>query len=110
MRGPIHQTTHIFYEVGYFLISLVSRVYNAINGGSMHQTYSSRVHIEAREARECAVLGLLNCEGAIWIKREKQINRLFPWQADHCARSWASEVSRARKTLARNGEYPVAGV
>lgn len=48
MRGPIHQTAHILYEVGYFLISLVSRVYNAINGGSMHQTYSPRDRIEAK--------------------------------------------------------------
>lgn len=104
MRGPIKQTGHILFEVGYFLISLISRVYNAINGGSMHQTYSARVHIEARDARGCAVLGLLNCDGAIWIKREKRINRVFFWQDDHCAKAWASEVSRARKTLARNGD------
>lgn len=104
MRGPIQQTGHILFEVGYFLISLISRVYNAVNGGSMHQTYSARVHIEAVEARECAVLGLLNCDGAVWIKREKRINRVFFWQADHCAKAWASEVSRARKTLARNGD------
>lgn len=91
MRGPISQTLHIVYEVGYFLISLVSRVVNAIKGGSMHQTYSARVHIEARDNPE-------------WRKIEARINRVFFWQPDHCAQAWLSEVMRARKTLQRNGD------
>lgn len=89
MRGPVSQSLHIAYEVGYFLISLVSRVFNAINGGSMHQTYSARVHIEARTNPE-------------WHKTEKLINRIFFWQVNHCAAAWQAEVTRARKTLMRN--------
>ena len=107
MRGRIKQTCHILYEVGYFLASLFSRVFNAINGGSMHQTYSARVHIEAREAREAregAAWGLLNKHGMEWVSRERRINAVFFWDADHCESAWTSEVSRARKTLARNGE------
>lgn len=92
MRGPIDQSLHVAYEVGYFLVSLVSRTINAtVYGGSMHQTLSSRAHIDARTDAE-------------WARREAKINRLFFWQEGHCARAWASEVSRARKTLERNGE------
>lgn len=104
MRGPVRQTAHILYEVGYFLISLVSRVFNSINGGSMHQTYSARVHIEARDARNCAAQGLLSCTGIDWIKRARRINAAFFWQEDHCAKAWAAEVLRAKKTLERNGD------
>ena len=104
MRGRIKQTCHILYEVGYFLISLVSRVLNALNGGSMHQTYSARVHIEARDARQGVTRGLLNRVGMEWVRREKRINAIFFWDDDHCEGAWASEVSRARKTLSRNGE------
>lgn len=104
MRGNLKQTCYIIHEVGYFLASIVTRVYNVLKGGSIHQTYSARVHIEARDACDGVARGLLNCEGAIWIKREKRINRVFFWQEDHCAKAWASEVSRARKTLARNGD------
>lgn len=104
MRGRIKQTCHILYEVGYFIASLVSRVYNAINGGSMHQTYSARVHIEALEAREGVARGLLNKAGMEWVRRERRINAVFFWDDDHCEMAWTAEVSRARKTLARNGE------
>lgn len=92
MRTRWQQTLHVAYEVGYFLISLVSRIINAtIYDGSMHQTLSARAHIEART-------------NAAWARRERRINRLFFWQADHCARAWLSEVTRARKTLQRNGD------
>jgi hypothetical protein len=92
MRGPVAQAAHVTYEVGYFMASLASRTVNAtIYGGSMHQTLSARAHIEARSDAE-------------WAKRERRINRVFFWQADHCAQSWLSEVTRARKTLQRNGD------
>ena len=109
MRGPIHQTGHILFEVGYFLISLVSRVLNAVfYQGSMHQTLSARTHIEARDAW----LTFDEWEAASarkWIARERRIDRLFyvltfGRQTGHCARAWQSEVTRARKTLARNGD------
>ena len=97
MRNPIQQTLHVVYEVSYFLISLLSRTANAVFfKGSMHQTLSARTHIEARANPE-------------WKKQEKLIDNLF-WvltfgkQKNHCEGAWASEVSRARKTLQRNGE------
>lgn len=91
-RGPIRQTAHIVYEVSFYLIALISRVANAaFYGGSVHQTLSARTHIEART-------------DAAWAKRERRINRLFFWQDGHCAGAWLSEVTRARKTLQRNGD------
>jgi hypothetical protein len=94
MRTRWQQAAHVAYEVGYFLISLGSRVINAtIYGGSMHQTLSARAHIEARTKTE-------------WAAREDRIDRLIFWQDEHCARAWASEVTRARKTLQRNGDLP----
>ena len=92
MRGPVAQSAHVAYEVGYFLISLVSRIINAtIYGGSMHQTLSARAWIDART-------------DAKWAKRARRINRLFWWQQNHCESAWISEVKRARKTLQRNGD------
>ena len=92
MRGPIHQAAHVAYEVGYFLLSLVSRIVNAvIYAGSMHQTMSARAHIEARFSDR-------------WARIEHRINAAFFWQDNHCAEAWASEVTRARKTMARNGD------
>lgn len=83
---------YVIYEVGYFSISLISRIINAaIFMGSMHQTLSSRTHIEARSSPK-------------WQEREKLINRLFFWQVGHCEIAWGAEVSRARKTLIRNGD------
>lgn len=109
MRGPIAQTGHIAYEVGYFLISLVSRVWNAINGGSMHQTFSARTHIEARTARKRDLTSMQDIvEMQRWIRLERRIDRLFliltlGYNVDHCAGAWDSEVTRALKTLQRNG-------
>jgi|DEB0MinimDraft_12_1074336.scaffolds.fasta_scaffold42602_2 hypothetical protein len=104
MRGPIHQSAHVIYEVGYFLISLISRVINAVfYAGSMHQTFSARCHIEALDERRTA-----DWHGAAWSDewnaREHRINAAFFWQDNHCAEAWASEVTRARKTLSRNGD------
>lgn len=92
MRGPIEQAGHVAYEIGFYLASIASRTINAsFYGGSMHQTLSARAHIEART-------------NARWKQIEGRINRLFFWQKDHCAKSWDSEVSRAWKTIERNGD------
>ena len=94
MRTRWQQALHVTYEVGYFLISLGSRVLNAtVYAGSMYQTLSARAHIEGRT-------------DPAWARRERRINRLFFWQDGHCARAWLSEVTRARKTLQRNGDLP----
>lgn len=94
-RTRRQQALHVAHEVGYFLISLMSRTLNAtLYAGSMHQTLSARAHIEARTSQ-------------VWARREARINRLFLWQNDHCAQAWASEVTRARKTLQRNGDLPL---
>lgn len=98
MRGPLAQAGHVAYEVAYFAVSLISRTINAVfYGGSMHQTLSARTHIEALTS-------------PVWAKRERRINRLFyalslGRQTAHCAGAWDSEVTRARKTLQRNGDY-----
>lgn len=105
MRGPIHQAAHVAYEVGYFLLSLISRTINAVfYAGSMHQTLSARAHIEAKDAREAIALGWDSVYNRKWIKTENRINGVFFWQRDHCEKSWLSEVTRARLTLERNGD------
>jgi len=92
MRGPIRQAAHIAYEVAFFLASIFSRTINAtFYAGSMHQTLSSRAHIEAIESPR-------------WRQVERRINCVFFWQKDHCAIAWQAEVSRALKTLQRNGD------
>jgi hypothetical protein len=92
MRGPIQQTWHVLHEIGFYLASLFSRTINAsFYGGSMHQTLSARAHIEARTSPR-------------WQQIERRINRLFFWQEDHCKQAWDSEVGRAWKTIARNGD------
>lgn len=94
MRSPLAQAAHIIYEIGYVFFSLLSRTINAtFFKGSMHQTLSARAHIEARYDKS-------------WVKLEKRINRLFFWQENHCSEAWLSEVTRARKTLIRNGDLP----
>lgn len=94
MRPPLHQAAHVAYEVAYFLVSLLSRTINAVfYAGSMHQTLSSRAHIEARTDDK-------------WRATEARINGIFFWQDNHCADAWLSEVTRARKTLQRNGDLP----
>lgn len=104
MRGPIKQAAHIAYEVGYFMLSLFSRITNAVfYGGSMHQTLSARTHIEAKDARDDIENGWDSSYARRWIARERRINAVFFWDDDHCAASWQSEVSRAIKTLTRNG-------
>lgn len=105
MRNCIQQSAHVLYEVGYFLASLISRTMNAVfYAGSMHQTLSARTHIEARDAREDVAAGVINSYNRKWIRRERRINAVFFWQSDHCAKSWGSEVKRARKTLEWNGD------
>lgn len=93
-RTRLQQAGHIAYEVGYFLLSIISRVINAaIYEGSMHQTLSARAHIEARTSLQ-------------WGQIELRINRLFFWEENHCAEAWLSEVTRAMKTIERNGGLP----
>lgn len=92
MRGPIEQAGHVAYEILFWQASIFSRAINAtFYGGSMSQTLSARVHIEARTSER-------------WQQIERRINRVFFWEEDHCARAWDSEVSRAWKTLQRNGD------
>jgi len=65
---------------------IASRFINAACfGGSTHQSVSARAYLE-------------------WPEWAQWINRLFFWQADHCAEAWASEVANARRTLEMNGE------
>lgn len=85
MRMP--RPLYIAYRVAEMLVSVLSRLLNAILGGSTHQTTSARAHIEPQ-----------------WRVARRIINALFFWQADHCLWAWEQEVASARKTLARARE------
>ena len=92
MRGPVVQTLHVLYEVGYFFFATLSRAVNAtIYKGSMHQTLSARAEVDSRTSY-------------VWARRKRVINRLFFLQEDHCLKAWNSEVGRAIKTLERNSK------
>lgn len=95
MRNPLQQFFHILYEVGFFLVSIPSRILNAICRGSMHQTFSARVHMEVRRGNNK------------WLRIERIINTIFFWDEDHCKRARDSEVKRAWRTIELNGDvYP----
>ncbi len=83
----MRRSTYIAWRAVSDMVSLLSRAMNAfLFGGSTAQTTSARAHLEAPGS-------------ATWARRRDWINRLFFWQADHCAGAWATEVDRARYVL-----------
>lgn len=99
------QTGHVAYEVGFVILSLLSRVINAtILGGSMHQTTSARAYLEAHPS---------NGEAArrAWVRANAAINGLF-WALsfgqvdDHTRQARDADVLRMRRGLHRYGEGP----
>lgn len=77
------RVSHIAFRVIEMLVSVASRLYNAMAlGGSTHQTTSARAH-----------LGGLPRHRAV-------INAIFFWQKDHCRLAWQQEVREAKRTLA----------
>jgi hypothetical protein len=85
----IRKICRILKEIVYTLVSLVSRIINAVFlRGSMHQTTSARAHVMS------VVYG-----DPFWMRIRKFINRLFFWEVDHCALAWEFEYDRASRTI-----------
>jgi len=85
----MNRLAYIPYRLAFDLVSLFSRMINAILfGGSTAQTLSARAYIDGQDSM------LWRCIG-------QGINLLFFWQENHIADAWASEVERARYTLER---------
>lgn len=85
---------YIIMRFAFDLLAVLSRLLNAtVFGGSTSQTLSSRAHIESLTSET-------------WARRRLFINRLFPWQSDHCAEQWAYDVDQAHKIIARNSVGP----
>ena len=77
---------YIVARLGGALLSSVSRFFNAaVLGGSTSESISAR---SFREPWPTAVKWI---DTALWI-----------FERDHCRKAWDTEVSDARKTLARN--------
>jgi hypothetical protein len=85
----MHRLAYIPYRLAYDLVSLFSRMLNAIVfGGSTAQTLSARAYIDGQDS-------------VFWERIGQGINLLFFWQENHIADAWAAEVERARYTLER---------
>ncbi len=83
----MRRSTYIAWRAASDMVSLLSRAMNAfLFGGSTAQTTSARAHLEAPGS-------------VVWARRRRWINRLFFWQADHCADAFQAEVVRARYVL-----------
>jgi hypothetical protein len=85
----MNRIAYIPYRLAFDLVSLLSRMINAIVfGGSTAQTLSARAYIDGQD-------------NVFWERIGQGINLLFFWQENHIADAWASEVERARYTLER---------
>jgi hypothetical protein len=85
----MNRIAYIPYRLAYDLVSLFSRMLNAIVfGGSTAQTLSARAYIDGQDS-------------VFWQRIGQGINLLFFWQENHIAGAWAAEVERARYTLER---------
>lgn len=80
---------YVIWRIAKDLGGLASRALNAfVFGGSTAMSTSVRAHMEAEECPK-------------WARRRRFINRVFWWQADHCAEEWEAEVARANYVLSR---------
>lgn len=85
----MNRLAYIPYRLAFDLVSLFSRMINAIVfGGSTAQTLSARAYVDGQDS-------------VFWQRIGQGINLLFFWQENHIADAWASEVERARYTLER---------
>lgn len=85
---------YILYEIGFLVVSLISRVINAVVfKGSMQQTLSARAYVMSHGEPK-------------WEHRRKIIDTIFFWEDQHCRNAWLAEVDRARRTLYRNEALP----
>ena len=94
----MNRIAYIPYRLAYDLVSLFSRMLNAIVfGGSTAQTLSARAYIQTLSARAY----IDGQDSVFWERFGQGINLLFFWQENHIADAWAAEVERARYTLER---------
>ena len=85
----MNRLAYIPYRLAFDLVSLFSRMLNAILfNGSTAQTLSARAYIDGQDS-------------VFWQRIGQSINLLFFWQDNHIADAWAAEVERARYTLER---------
>jgi hypothetical protein len=85
----VNRIAYIPYRLAFDLVSLFSRMLNAIIfGGSTAQTLSARAYIDGQDS-------------VLWERFGQGINLIFFWQENHIADAWAAEVERARYTLER---------
>jgi hypothetical protein len=85
----VNRIAYIPYRLAFDLVSLFSRMLNAIVfGGSTAQTLSARAYIDGQDS-------------VFWERFGQGINLLFFWQENHIADAWAAEVARAQYTLER---------
>lgn len=85
----MNRALYIPYRIVFDLVSLFSRMLNAIFfNGSTAQTLSARAYLNGRDSRFWWVMGRI-------------INALFFWQEDHVKAAWEAEVERARHVLQR---------
>ena len=75
------------WRLAYGIGSAFSRAFNHIVlGGSTHQTTSARCHVDVRLKKLRVVIDAI----------------ATPFERDHCANAWASDVAEARRTLEVN--------
>ena len=98
MPDILSRIPRAIYEIGYIQFAGLSMAFNVVKyKGSRRQTLSARAHFDGRTDPE-------------WAERERRIDRAaliltLGYNKNHCAGAWDSEVTRARKTLQRNGDF-----
>lgn len=91
ITGFIRHIIHVIYEVGYHMLSFLSRLLNTVFfRGEMSRTLSARTYTEASLGKP------------FWVRMEKIIDALFFWEENHCRRIWTGEVDRATETISKN--------
>ena len=80
---------HIIREVAAGIVHTCSATVNTlIYGGDMYTSLSERAYMESHKPE--------------WAKRKKRINKLFPFQDNHCKSAWKADLERAFKKVEAN--------
>ena len=80
---------HIIREVAAGIAHTCSATVNTLwYNGDMHTSLSARAHMERDDPE--------------WAKRKARINKLFPFQEDHCKSAWEADLERAIKKVEAN--------
>ena len=80
---------HIIREVAAGIAHTCSATVNTLGyNGDMHTSLSARAYMERHDPE--------------WERRKERINKLFPFQADHCKSAWEADLERAIKKVEAN--------